>query len=149
MGELLGPGEDDGPGGLDLVVVKLAEVLHVDLHLGGVGHGDKGVELHVWLVTDGVLHRHDDIRELAHAGGLNEDAVGIKLRFYLLQGAIKVAHQRAADAPRGHLGDLYPGVLQKAAVNGDLAELVFDEHQLFALIGLRQQLFDEGGFSRP
>ena len=77
--QLLGPGEDDGAGGLDLVIVELAEVLHVDLHLGGVRHGDEAVELQLGILGGGILHRHDDVAELAHAGGLDEDAVRVEL----------------------------------------------------------------------
>ena len=33
--------------------------------------------------------------------------------------------------------DLHAGILQETAVDADLAELVFNEHQLLALIGLR------------
>ena len=66
----------------------------------------------------------------------------------LLQRLVEVAHQRAADAAGGHFADLHAAVLQEAAVNGDLAELVFDQHQLFALIGLGQQLLDERGLAR-
>ena len=146
--QLLGAGEDDGAGRLDLVVVELAEVLHVDLHLGSVGHGDEAVEPHVRHVLDGVLHRHDHIAELAHAGGLDEDAVGGELLMYVLQGLVEVAHQRAADAAGGHLTDLDAGLLQEAAVNADLTELVFDEHQLLALKRLGQQLLDERGLAR-
>ena len=145
--QLLGPAEDNGTGGLDLVVVKLTEVLHIDLHLAGVGHGDKAVELHIRHVLDGVLHRHDHIAELAHAGGLDEDAVRLELLVHFLQRLVEIAHQRAADAAGGHLTDLHAAVLQKAAVDGDLAELVFDQHQLFPLIGLRQQLFNQRGFA--
>ena len=144
---LLSPGEDDGAGGLDLVVVELTEVLHIDLHLGGVRHGDKAVELHLGNVLYGVLHRHDHVAELANAGGLNEDAVGVELRLHVLQSLVEVAHQRTTDAAGGHLGDLDAGFLQEAAVNVDLAKFVFDQHQLFALVGLRQQLFDEGGLT--
>ena len=145
--QLLGAGEDDGAGGLDLVVVELTEVLHVDLHLGGVGHGDEAVELHVRHVLDGVLHRHDHVAELAHAGGLDEDAIGGELLMHVLQRLVEVAHQRAADAAGGHLADLDAGLLQKAAVDADLAEFIFDEHQLLTLKGLRQQLLDERGLA--
>ena len=148
LAQLLGTAEDDGAGGLDLVVVKLAEVLHVDLHLGRVGHGDEAVELHVGLVLHGVLHGHDHVAELAHAGGLDEDAVGVELVLHLDEGLVEVAHQGATDTARGHLADLHAGLLQEAAVDGDLAELIFDQHQLFALIGLGQQLFDQSGFAR-
>ena len=144
---LLSPGEDDGTGGLDLVVVKFTEVLHIDLHLGGVCHGDEAVELHLGNVLYGVLHRHDHVAELAHAGGLNEDAVGVELSLHVLQSLVEVAHQRTTDAAGGHLGDLDAGFLQEAAVNVDLAKFVFDQHQLFALVGLRQQLFDECGLT--
>ena len=145
--QLLGTAEDDGAGGLDLVIIELAEVLHVDLHLAGIGHGDKAVQLHVRHVLHGVLHRHDHVGELAYAGGLDEDAVGLELLVHFLQRLVEVAHQRAADAAGGHLADLHAAVLQKAAVNGDLAELVFNQHQLFALIGLGQQLLDERGLA--
>ena len=64
-------------------------------------------------------------------------------------GLAEVPHQRAADAPGVHLGDLHPGVLEEAAVNADLTELVFDENDLLPLQGLVQQLFDECGLSGP
>ena len=147
LAHLLGPGEDDGAGGLDLVVVELAEVLHVDLHLGGVRHGDEAVQLHVVGLIGGVLHRHDHVGQLAHAGGLDEDAVRVELSLHVLQRLVEVPHQGAADAPGGHLADLHAGLLQKAAVNADLAELVLDQHQLFAGKGLRQQLFDKSGLA--
>ena len=134
--QFLGPGEDDGAGGLDLVIVELAEVLHVDLHLGGVRHGDEAVELQLGILGGGILHCHDDVAELAHAGGLNENAVWVKLGGNLLQRLVEVANQGAANAPGGHLGDLDAGFLQKAAVDVDLAELVFNEDQLLAGIGL-------------
>ena len=149
LAQLLGPGEDDGAGGLDLVVVELAEVLHVDLHLGGVRHGDEAVQLHVVGLVGGVLHRHDHVGQLAHAGGLDEDAVRVELGLHVLQRLVEVPHQGAADAPGGHLADLDAGLLQKAAVDADLAELVLDEHQLLAGEGLRQQLLDEGGLAGP
>ena len=145
--QLLCPGEDDGAGGLDLIVVELTEVLHIHLHLGGVSHGDEGVQLHVRLVPNGVLHRHDHVGELAYAGGLDEDAVRSELLMDLAQGLVKVAHQRAADAARGHLADLHAGILQETAVDADLAKLVFNEHQLLTLIGLAEHLLDERGLT--
>ena len=71
----------------------------------------------------------------------------MELRHDLLQCLAKVPHQGAADAPGVHLADLHPGVLQEAAVDADLAELVFNEDDLLPLQGLVQELFDEGGFS--
>ena len=140
-----GAAEDDGGGVLDLVVVELPKVLHVDLALGGVGHGDKGVEGDVVVVQ--ALDGADDVRQLAHAGGLDEDAVGMELEENLLQGLAKVPHQAAADAAGIHLGDLHPGVLQEAAVDADFSELVLDEHQLFPLVGLLDELLDQRGLA--
>ena len=139
--------EDDGGSVLNLVVEELAEVLHINLALGGVGHSDEGVELDVVAVHP--LDCADDVGQLAHAGGLNEDAVGLELEEHLLQGLAEVAHQAAADAAGIHLGDLHPGVLQEAAVNANFAELIFDQNQLFPLVGLLDELFDEGGLTGP
>ncbi len=43
--------------------------------------------------------------------------------------------------------DLDAGILQKAAVNADLTEFVFNQHHLLALIGFLQQLLDQGGLA--
>ena len=144
---LLGAGEDDGAGGFNLVVVELAEVLHVNLHLAGVGYGDKAVQLHIVGLVGGVFHSHDDIAELAHAGGLDQDAVRMELLLHILQSLVEVAHQRAADAAGGHLGDLHAGFFQEAAVDADLAELVLDQNQLLTGECLGQQFLDEGGLA--
>ena len=149
LAQLLGPGEEDGAGGFDLVVVELAEVLHVHLHLGAVRHGDEAVQHHVRHLGDGVLHRHHHVGQLAHAGGLDEDAVRLELGLHVLQGLAEVPHQGAADAPGGHLADLDAGLLQKAAVDADLTELVLDEHQLLTGKGLGEQLFNESGLAGP
>ena len=43
--EILGAAEDDGTGVLNLVVIELAKVFHVQLHLARIGHGDKAGQL--------------------------------------------------------------------------------------------------------
>ena len=146
--ELLRTGKNDRAGGLDLVVVELTEVLHIDLDLAGVGHGDIAVELELaQALVDGALDGDDDVRELADAARLNEDAVGVELRHDLFESLVEVADEGAADAARGHLGDLDAGLLEKAAVDVDLAEFVLDQHELFAAVGFRDQLFDERGLA--
>ena len=101
LAQLLGTAEDDGAGGLDLVIVELTEVLHIHLHLGGVRHGGVGVEGHLGHILDGILHRHDHVAELTYAGGLDENTVRLELLINLLEGFAEVAHQGAADAARG------------------------------------------------
>ena len=143
-----GAAEQDGPGALHLVVEELAKVLHVHLALGGVDHGDEAAQLHGDLLAGG-LNGPDHVGQLAHAGGLDDHPVGGIGGDDLLEGLAEVAHQRAADAARVHLGDLDARVLEEAAVDADLAELIFDEHQLLALVDLLQQLADQRGLARP
>ena len=140
-----GTAEDDGGSVFDLVVIKLPKVLHVNLALGGVGHSDEGVQGNVMVVQP--LHRTDDVRQLAHARGFNDDAVRVVLEQNLLQRLPKVTHQAAADAAGVHFRDLHPGVLQEPAVDANFTELIFDEHQLFPLVGFLNQFFDQCGFS--
>jgi len=141
-----GAAEDNGGGGLDLVRVEFAKVLQIDLALRGIRHGDEAAERDA-LVRN-TLYGADDVAEFADAGRLDEDAVGMIVGDDLLQRAAEVADERAADAAGVHLVDLNAGVLHEAAVNADLAELVFDEDDLFTLIGLADHLFNERGLAR-
>ena len=144
-GSGVGAAHDDEVGVLHLVVEELAEVSHVHAALARVHQSDLGAYLGPLHTGDGLGH----VAELAHAGGLNDYPVGSVVRHHLFKGLGEVPHQGAADAAGVHLGDLHTGVLQKAAVNGYLAELVFNEHQLLALIGLGYQLADKGGLAGP
>ena len=60
----------------------------------------------------------------------------------------EVADKAAADAARVHLGHLDARVLQKARVNADFAELVFDDDELLTGVGLFYELLDERGLTR-
>ena len=142
----LGAAEQDAACVADLVIVELAEVLHIHLDLVHIGHGDKAVQLHIQMLGH-ALHGAGHIAQLAHAGGLDDDAVGVVLLHHLLQSGAEIAHQRAADAAGVQLIDLDAGLLQKAAVDADLAELVLDEHDLLACKGLFDELLDKGGLT--
>ena len=137
----VGAAEDDGVGRLDLVIVELAEVLHIHLALRRVRHGHEIAELHV--VGRDLAHGADDVGQLADAGRLDQDAVGRILRNDLLERAAEIAHQRAADAAGVHLRDLDARLLQKAAVNANFAEFVLNEDELLAVIGFLDHFFDE------
>ena len=141
----IGTGQDDGGGGFDLVVIELAEVLHIHLDLARVHHSYGIAQGH--FVAGHLVHRADDVGQLAHAGGLDDDAVGMVVGNHLFQGLAEVAHQGAADAAGVHLGDVDACVLQKAAVDADFAEFVLDQHQLLALVALGNQLFDQRGLA--
>ena len=142
----LGAAEQDAACVADLVIVELAEVLHIHLDLVHIGHGDKAVQLHVQMLRH-ALHGAGHIAQLAHARGLDDDAVGVVLLHHLLQSGAEITHQRAADAAGVQLVDLNAAFLQKAAVNANLAELVLDQHHLLACKGLGDQLFDQSGFA--
>ena len=141
----IGTGQDDGGGGFDLVVVELAEVLHIHLHLACVHHGHGVAQGH--FVARNLVHGADDIGQLAHTGGLDDDAVGMVLGDHLFQSLAEVTHQGAADAAGIHFGDVDARILQEAAVNADLTELILDEHQLLSLVALGNQLLDQGGLA--
>ena len=142
----LGAAEQDAACMADLVVVELTEVLHIHLDLVHVGHGDKAAELDIQVLGH-ALHGAGHVTQLAHTGGLDHDAVRVVLLHHLLQGGAEIAHQRAADAAGVQFVDLDAGLLEEAAVNADLAELVLDQHHFLACKGLLDQFFDQGGFS--
>ena len=137
--------QNDGVCVLDLVVIELAEVLHVHFALVCIGNGGEAIQRNVFHVQ--VLHGTDHIAQLAYAGRLDQNAVRVVGLQHLMQRLAEVAHKAAADAALAHLGDFNAGVLQKAAVNGNLAELVFDEDELFALKSFGDQLADQRGFA--
>ena len=70
------------------------------------------------------------------------------LIYDLAQRLAEIAHQGAADAAGVHLGHLNAGLLHEAAVDADLAEFVFDQHDLLARQGFLKQLLDQRGLAR-
>ena len=138
-------GKNDGSRIFNLIVIKFPKVLHVDLAFGGVRHCDQAANLHILSFRP--LHSLGHIAELAHAGGFNQDSVGMILLHHLFQCFPKVSHQRAADASGIHFRDLDSGLLKKSTVDANFAKLVFDQYQLLTAVDLLQQLFDQRGFS--
>ena len=145
LGNVGGTAEQNGRGGFDLILIKFAKVLQIDLAFGSIGNGDIGTQTH--FVCGDTLHSTDDIGELAHAGRLDEDAVGMIVSNDLRQCFAEIAHQRTADTAGVHFVDLNSSLLHKAAVNADFAKFVFNQHDLLALIGFFDHLFDERGLS--
>ena len=145
LGNIGGAAEHDGGGVFHLIVEELAEVFHIHLALGGVHHGDQSVQLDVGRAA---LHGFGHVGQLAHAGGLDEDAVRGESLHDLGKGLGKVAHQGAADAAGAHLADLDARVAQEAAVDGDVAEFVLDQHQTLAFVCFFDELLDQRGLAR-
>ena len=145
LGNGVGTGEDDGGSSLHLIVVELTEVLHIDLYLTGI-HNCHGIAQSHILIGN-LIDSANNIGQLAHAGGLNEDPLRIILVDNLLQRLAEITHQRAADAAGVHFGDIDARILQETAVNANLTELVLDKHQPLACIGLLNHFLNEGGLA--
>ena len=134
-------GQQDSTGMRHLILEKLTEVLEVHLGLERVNNGYKAVQLNLEVR---VLYRSDNVRQLADAGRLDQDAVRMVLVHNIVQRLAEVAHQRAADAACVHLVYNNTGILEEAAVNADLTELVLDQNNLLTLERIGQQTLDEG-----
>ena len=145
LGNGIGTGKDDGGSGLDLVVVELTEVLHIHLDLAGIGNRHGMTQHHI--LGGHLFHRSHNIAKLAHAGGLDDDAVGVIFLDHLLQCLAEIAYQAAANAAGIHFCNVDAGILQEAAVDADFTELIFDQHQLLALISLLDHLLDQSGLA--
>ena len=141
-GRGLGAAEDDGFRVFDLINEELAEILGVHAALAHVRDGGAALEGNLVFLHQ-IQHHAADIGELAHAGGLDDDAVGMIGIHQLVQRAAEVAHQRAADAAGIQLGDLDAGIAHEAAVHADLAVFIFQQHDLFVSKGAAQELLDQ------
>ena len=147
LGGHLGAAEDDGLGGFDLIDEEFAEIAGVHPALAHVGHGGAAGELDL-MGFGHVVHHAADVAELAHAGGLDQYAIGVVFVDQLAQRLGEIAHQGAADAAGVELGDLDAGILHEAAVDAHLAVFIFQQDDLFAIKGAVQQLFDQRGLAR-
>ncbi len=127
-------------GAFDLIVKKLAEVLHI--HLAFIDIDNGGIAAELRTACPCVFNRSYNVGKLSYSGGLDKDPVRVEFIEHLYKCRGKIAHERAADAAGIHFGDLYAGILQKSAVDTDLAELVLDEDELFTRICLFYKLFN-------
>ncbi len=90
---LLGSGKKNGSGIFNLIQVELTEVLDIHLALCGIRYRDKAAHPGIRNLLFNALNRTDDIRELADAAGLNQDAVRMILVNHLTQRHAEIAHQ--------------------------------------------------------
>ena len=110
VGHLVGTGQDDGAGMLDLVDEELTEVLDIKLCLGTVHHCHGAVQFH-FRILGGAADSCHDLGKLAYARGLDQDPFGSVCGHDFTKRSAEVAYQRAADAAAVHLTDLYAGFL--------------------------------------
>lgn len=138
-------GKQDCTGMGNLIFKKFAEVLEIHLCFECIDYRDKGVQHNVEMR---ILHRGNNVGQLADARRLDQDAVGMILLDNVMQRLPKVTDERAADAAGVHLVDNDARVLEKTAVNADFTKFVFDQNNLFVLQGAVQQLLDERCLAR-
>ena len=148
LGDIAGSAQNNCPRMFNLIDKKFPEILNIHFALGGIHHCHGAVDLHL-QIGGHILHRSHHIGELSHAGGLNQHSIRLVGGQHLFQGRAKVPHQGAADTAGIHLLDLNSCVLQKAAVNADLTELVFYQHNLGVLQGLLYQLLNQRSLACP
>jgi hypothetical protein len=128
---------------MNLIVEKLAEVADIHAAAACINNGD----LRAYLAVGHTCNGLGNIGKLSDTGWLDKNAIGMVLLDDLLQCHGEVTDEGAADAAGVHLRNLNACVAQKSTVNGDLAELVLDEDELFVFIALCNELADERCFA--
>ena len=132
--------------GANLIHIKLAKILGVHLALARIGYRAKASENH--LIGKHGRNRPHNVRKLTDTRGLDQYAIGMILLQNLAERFSEIADKRATNASGIHLRDIDARFLQKAAVNTDLSEFVFNQNDLLARIRFLQKLFDQSGFTR-
>ena len=145
LGDGIGTGQNDRSCGFNLIVVELAKVLHIHLDLACIRHSNGKAQHHIG--RGDLLHGRHDVGQLTHAGGLDDDPVGVEFLDNLLQGLAEITYQATANTAGVHFGDVDAGILQEAAVNADFAEFVLNQHQLLTGISFLNHLFNQSGFA--
>ena len=138
--------ENDSACAFDLIVEKLAEVLHIHLALLRINNSSCGVEHDIGKLE--ILNSLDNVGKLADAGGLDDDPLGRICFNNLLKSLAEIADKRAADAAGVHFRDLNACLLEKASVDTDIAELIFNNNELFTCKCFAYKLFDKSSLSR-
>ena len=142
----VGTGKNDGSCSLDLIIIELTKVLHIDLYLVGIHHRYGAIQLH--LIIGHFFNRCHNIGQFTHTGGFDHDAIRRIIGNYLCQSSSEIAHQAAADTSGIHFRNVDTGILQETAIDTDLAEFIFDQNQFLTCIAFRNQFLDQCGFSR-
>ena len=136
--------EDYCIGTFNLIVEKFAKVFHIHFAFIYVYNCSNSIECNIRFY---ILHCTDNIAEFAHAGWLDNHTVRGIITQHLSECLAKIAHQTAADTARVHLCNIYACILQKTAINTDIAKFVFYKHQLFSCISFGNKLFDKCCFT--
>ena len=124
-------GQNHGRRKANLVIKKLAKVLVIQFCLRGIHNGYGTVQMYR-KIRGNRLYRGKNIGKLSDAGRLYQNTVGLILFNHFFQRSLKIADQGTADTPLIHFSNLDTGILQKAAVNPDFSELIFNENHILS-----------------
>ena len=141
----IGTGKDDSGSSFNLIVIELTEVLHINLDLTRICNSNSVANGHI-LIGD-LIDSTNHIGQLTDSGGLNDHAVRLVLLNDLCQSFAEVTDKGAADTAGIHFCNIDAGVLEKTAINADLAELIFNQNQLLAFISFFNHFLDQGCFA--
>ena len=108
----------------NLIVEEFAEVLLIHLALLCIDNRCEAFQMNFCIVQ--VLHRTDDIAQLANARRFNQNPVWMILIQHLLQSIAEIANQATANAAGVHFCDIHASILQETAVNSDLTKFIFN-----------------------
>jgi hypothetical protein len=148
LARLIGTAQNDGSGVLDLIDKELAKVLDIHLALGRIHNGYGTVHLHIQILCN-VLHGLQYVRELANARGFDQNTLRCISVNHFLQGSTEIAYQGATNTTGIHFLNFNAGLLQKAAINANLTELILDQYGLRTVQRFCKKLFNQGRFSSP
>ena len=141
----LGVAQDDRTCMFNLVIIKFAEVFHINLDFFRVHDGGKSVKFH--LIKFQILYRLYNVAEFANPRRLNQNSVRMKLCNHLFQRLAEISHQAATNAARVHFVDLNSRVFEEPAVDTDFSKLVLYQYHLFALVGFFDELLNQSGLA--
>ena len=142
----IGMRKNDRSGMLQLIIKEFTEILHIHLALPCINYSGKRIQDRPVNICP--LCRTNNIGKLTDTRGLNDDTIGLKLLVNLGKRLGKITDERAAYTTGIHLGNINAGILQKSAVNTDLAEFVLNQHDLFTHVSFFKKLFNQRSLSR-
>ena len=137
--------EDDGGSGFNLIIVEFTKILHVDLHLASIGNGHLITQDNI--LTRDLLYSSNHIAKLTDARRFDHNAIRMILLNHLGQSLAEITHQAAANAAGIHLCNIDTGVLQETTVDANFAKFIFDQNQIFALVGFLDHFLNQSGFT--
>ena len=135
-------GKNDRRSRFNLIIIKFAKILHVDLYFARIYYRHGKAQSH--FIIRNFFNRTNDIRQLANTGRFNYNSIRSVLFNYLGKSLTKVTHQTTANAARVHLSDLNTGILKEATINTDLTKFIFNQDKFLPCICLSDHLLDQG-----